>query len=91
MEAGMTDITLRDIDPALVERLNRVTAANGWQPDESLRNVLEQGLHALELAATLRLNEREETALQSAINAMEGVVDDPGFALIGRLPAAQGA
>lgn len=87
----MTDILLRDIDPALIERLNRVSAANGWQSDESLRQVFEHGLHALELAATLRLNEREENALRSAINAMEGVVDDPGFALIGRLPAAQGA
>jgi len=87
----MTDILLRDIDPALIERLNRVSAANGWQSDQSLRQVFEHGLHALELAATLRLNEREENALQSAINAMEGVVDDPGFALIGRLPAAQGA
>jgi hypothetical protein len=87
----MTDIMLRDIDPALIERLNRVAAGNGWQPDESLRKVLEHGLHALELAATLRLNEREENALQSAIDAMEGVADDPGFALIGRMPAAQGA
>ena len=56
-----------------------------------MRQVFEHGLHALELAATLRLNEREENALRSAIDAMEGVVDDPGFALIGRLPAAQGA
>jgi hypothetical protein len=87
----MTDILLRDIDPALIERLNRVSAAHGWQSDEALHNVLEQGLHALELAATLRLNEREESALLSAINAMEGVADDPGFALIGRVPAAQGA
>jgi hypothetical protein len=87
----MTDILLRDIDPVLIERLNRVAAANGWQSDESLRNVLEHGVQTLELAATLRLNEREETALQSAISAMEGVVDDPGFALIGRLPVAQGA
>ena len=61
----MTDILLRDIDPALIERLNRVAAANGWPSDESLRNVFEHGLHALELAATLRLNEREENALQS--------------------------
>lgn len=87
----MTDILLRDIDPALLERLNRVAAANEWPPDHSLHHVLEQGLHALELAATLRLNDREENALQSAINAMEGVADDPGFALIGRMPAAQGA
>jgi hypothetical protein len=29
--------------------------------------------------------------LRSAISAMEGVADDPGFALIGRLPASQGA
>ena len=87
----MTDILLRDIDPALIERLNRVSAANGWQSDQSLRQVFEHGLHALALAATLRLNEREENALRSAIDAMEGVVDDPGFALIGRLPAAQGA
>jgi len=85
----MTDILLRDIDPALIERLQRVAAANGWRTDESLRNVLEHGLHALELAATLRLSDREENALQSAISAMEGVADDPGFALIGRLPKAQ--
>jgi len=87
----MTDIVLRDLDPALIARLHQVAAANGWQSDESLRNVLEHGLHALELAATLRLNDREENALQSAINAMEGVADDPGFALIGRAPAARGA
>ena len=87
----MTDILLRDIDPALIERLQRVAAANGWQTDESLRTVLEHGLHALELAATLRLSDREENALQSAIAAMEGVADDPGFALIGRMPSTQGA
>ena len=87
----MTDILLKDIDPALIARLQTVAAANGWQSDESLRNVLEHGVQALELAATLRLNDREENALQSAINAMEGVADDPGFALIGRMPSTQGA
>ena len=87
----MTDIVLKDLDPALIERLDRVSAANGWQQEESLRNVFEHGLHALELAATLRLDAREESALQSAIDAMEGVADDPGFALIGRAPAAQDA
>ena len=40
----MTDILLKDIDPTLVERLARVAAANGWHPDESLRNVLEQAM-----------------------------------------------
>lgn len=87
----MTDIMLRDPDPALIERLNRVAAANGWREDESLRHVLMHGLEALELAASLSLDDREETALRSAISAMEGVADDPGFALIGRLPASQGA
>lgn len=87
----MTDILLKDIDPALMARLQTVAAANGWQSDESLRNVLEHGVQALELAATLRLNDREENALQSAIAAMEGVADDPGFALIGRMPSTQGA
>jgi hypothetical protein len=91
MEAAMTDIVFRDLDPSLLERLNRVAAANGWPPDEAVRQVIEHGVQALELAATLRLSEREESALRSAIDAMEGVADDPGFALIGRLPAAQGA
>lgn len=86
----MADILLRDIDPALIERVNRVAASNAWSSDQSLRRVLEQGLHALELEASLRLSDREESALQSAIDAMEGVADDPGFALIGRVPAAQG-
>lgn len=87
----MTDIVLRDLDAGLLERLQRLADAHGSPLPQMLAHVVEQGVVACEATAALRLNEREETALQSAINAMEGVVDDPGFALIGRMPAPQGA
>lgn len=85
----MTDIVLRDLDTGLLERVQRLADANGWSMPQALAHVVEQGVLASESAFGVRLNEREENALQSAIAAMEGVVDDPGFALIGRLPATQ--
>ena len=83
----MTDIILRDIDAILAERIRRIADAHGWSPADALLRLLEQGLHACEgdLAARLDLAERE--VLQSAILALEGVPDDPGFALIGRVAA----
>ena len=80
----MTDIVLKDLDPGLLDRLQRLAEGQGWPMPQTLAHVVEQGVAVCEAAVALRLNEREENVLQSAINAMEGVADDPGFALIGR-------
>ena len=85
----MTDIVLKDLDAGLLERLQRLGEAQGWQMPQVLARVVEEGVVACEAALALRLNEREEHVLKSAITAMEGVVDDPGFALIGRMQKVQ--
>ena len=80
----MTDIVLRDIDPVLAERMRRIGEARGWSPVETLSRLLEYGLYQAEGDGRVRLDDRESTALESAIAAMEQVPNDPGFALIGR-------
>ncbi len=80
----MTDIVLRDIDPVLAERIRRVAQARGWDMHQTLLALLEQGLYACESGAQVRLDDRESTALQQAIAALEQVPNDPGFGLIGR-------
>ena len=80
----MTDIVLRDIDSVLAERIARVADAHGWSQPQALLHVLERGLHACEGDGSLGLAEQEARVLQAAIQAMEHVPSDPGFALIGR-------
>lgn len=80
----VTDIVLRDIDPQLAQRIQRISQAQGWSPAETLLQLLEQGLVGCESAVAARLNESEANALQTAIAALEQVPNDPGFALIGR-------
>ena len=80
----MTDIVLRDIDPILAERIRRIGEARGWAAPETLLKLLEYGLYECEHDGRARLDDRESTALESAIAAMEQVPNDPGFALIGR-------
>lgn len=80
----MTEIILRDIAPALAERIRRIGQARGWSEAETLQQLLEAGLRSCEGTAAPPLNEREAGALEAAIAALEQVPDDPGFALIGR-------
>ena len=80
----MTDIILRDIDAVLADRIRRIAEAHGWNLPEALLRLLEQGLHACEGELAARLDQAERDVLQAAILALEGVPDDPGFALIGR-------
>lgn len=80
----MTDIILRDVDAVLAERIRRIGEAHGWSASDTLLHVLEYGLHAAEGDGKARLDPRERDVLGSAIQAMEQVPDDPGFALIGR-------
>ena len=84
----MTDIVLRDADPVLVDRIQRVADARGWTMPRALQHLLEQGLHAVEGDGSVRFDTAEADVLQAAIAALEEVPDDPGYASIGRLPPA---
>ena len=84
----MTDIILRDIDAVLAERLRLLAQQRGWEMHDTLLTVIEQGLYACESGLLVHFDDREATALQAAISAMEQVRDDGGFGLIGRAPEA---
>lgn len=83
----MADIIVRDIEPALAERIKRIGEARGWTPTQTMRQLIESGLRNCERTGAPPLNEREAGALEAAINALEQVPNDPGFALIGRSDA----
>ena len=82
----MTDLVLRDIDPALADRIKRLADVRGWTMHDTLRILMEQGLYACESGLNVHFNDRESDALQRAIAAMEHVANDQGFGLIGRAP-----
>ncbi|NYZ61989.1 hypothetical protein [Luteimonas deserti] len=79
----MTDLTLKDLDDALVERINTFAAAQGWGQARTLRFLLEQGLRACTGDERSSFDPEEDTVLAAAISALEQVPDDT-FALIGR-------
>ena len=87
----MTDIVLRDIDAVLADRIGRIAQARGWTLPQVLLRLLEEGLHACEVNGAVHLADNEAGVLEAAIAAMESVPSDPGFALIGRAPAAREA
>ncbi|HRN61510.1 MAG TPA: hypothetical protein PK743_05530 [Luteimonas sp.] len=82
----MTDIMLRDADPVLVDRIQRIADARGWTMPRALQHLLEQGLHVVEGDGRVRFDNSEADVLQAAIAALEQVPDDPGYAAIGRAP-----
>ncbi|WP_101925526.1 MULTISPECIES: hypothetical protein [Luteimonas] len=80
----MIELVLRDPDPSLVERIERVAAANGWSQSRTLHVLLDKGLHAVLGDDARDFAPAESDALREAIRAMEQVPDDAGFAMIGR-------
>jgi len=84
----MTEIVLRDIDPVLADRIRRVAAARRWDLPQTLLYLLEQGLYAVEADMNVRFSDTDSDALRAAIAALEGVPNDPGFSLIGRVERA---
>ena len=87
----MTDLVLRDIAPDMAVRIRRLAEAQGCTSHDVIVEVLDAGVRACEDALRKRLDLEEQAALQQAIAALEGVPDDPGFGLIGRveLPTGQ--
>ncbi len=81
----MSEIILRDFDAVLLERVNRVAEAHGWNLQTALVQILEQGLFACEGELSRSLSDADARALQDAIAAMESVPSDQGFARIGRV------
>lgn len=86
----MTDIILRDIDAVLADRLRLLAEQRGWEMHDTLLTVIEQGLYACESGGLVRFDDREATALQQAIAALEQVPDDAGFGLIGQVAEEDG-
>jgi hypothetical protein len=84
----MTDIVLRDVDLPLQQRLQRIGRLRGWDMAETLLQVLQQGLYVIETGRESIDISDEAGVLEAAISALEHVPNDPGFALIGRAPAA---
>jgi hypothetical protein len=81
----MTDLVLRDIDPALAGRIRTLAEMQGRSVHEAMAQVLEAGVHACEVNLRKQLDLEEEAALKQAIAALEQVPDDAGFGLIGRI------
>ena len=82
----MTDLVLRDIDPDLAARIQRLSKVRGWTMHDTLRILLDQGLQACESGLDVHFDDKEDEALTHAISALEHVADDTGFGLIGRAP-----
>lgn len=78
-----------DLDALLLERVRRVAQTRGWSEAVAIRHLIEHGLFALEPRGEPRLDDLDANILQSAIAALEGIPDDPGFSLIGRAGDAQ--
>jgi len=84
----MTEIVLKDVDQMLVDRIRRVADARGWTLPRTLLHLLEQGLHVYEGDGSVRFDSAENDVLEAAMAALEGIPDDSGFALIGKVPHA---
>ena len=84
----MTEIVLKDVADVLLDRIGRVARRCGWDLSTALMHLLEQGLNAHEGNGELHFEVGEFDVLQAAFDALSEVPDDPGFALIGKIPAA---
>ncbi|MEF3083104.1 hypothetical protein V3391_12900 [Luteimonas sp. SMYT11W] len=86
----MTELVLRDLDPALLERIHAYADTQGWGQARTLRFLLEQGLRASVGDERSTFDPAEDGVLAAAIGALEQIPDDT-FALIGRGPAQPAA
>jgi len=85
----MSETLQIQLDAVLLERVRRVAQARGWSEAVAIRHLIEHGLFAVEPRGEPRLDDLDANILQSAIAALEGIPDDPGFSLIGRASDGQ--
>lgn len=77
------------LDSVLLERVRRIARTRGWDDAAAVRHLVEHGLFAVEPRGEAPLDDADANVLQSAIAALEGIPDDPGFSLIGRAADGQ--
>ncbi len=75
----MHDLVLRDIDPILAERIQRIGIARGWSQQETVLRLLEQGLFACEQEVRGGFESPEVDALADAIAALKLLPAGQGF------------
>lgn len=81
----MTDITLQNLRPKLVERLKRLAELQGLALDTVASEALTIGVDTIEDRVRKELlNTREQVALKDAIEQIKKV-PDAAFGLIGRV------
>lgn len=85
----MSETLQIQLDAVLLERVRRVAQTRGWSDVVAIRHLIEHGLFAVEPRGEPRLDDADANVLQSAIAALEGIPDDPGFSLIGRASDGQ--
>lgn len=76
---GMADVTLRDVDPHLLERIRRLAVARGWTHEQTCLVLLEQGLFAGEQEVRGGFENPEVDALSEAILALKALPAGGGF------------
>lgn len=70
---SMNEITLRDIDPLLLERIRRLSVARGWTREQTCMVLLEQGLFASEHEVRSGFEDPEVDVLSEAIQALHAL------------------
>lgn len=81
----MTDLTLNDLRPKVLDRLQRLAELQGITVDVVAAEALSIGVDAIEDRVRKRLlTTREQIALKEAITEIEKVPDG-AFGMIGRL------
>ncbi len=69
----MAEVTLRDIDPLLLERIRRLSVARGWTREYTCTVLLEQGLFACEHEMSHGFEHPEVDVLSEAIHALQAL------------------
>lgn len=69
----MADLNLRDVDPLLLERIDRVAAARGWTGEQACLALLEQGLFMTENEVRGGFENDEVDVLSEAIVALNAL------------------
>ena len=69
----MAEVTLRDIDPLLMERIRRLSVARGWTREQTCIALLEQGLFASEHQVRGGFENSEVDVLSEAIQALHAL------------------